>query len=51
MQTKSIFVRVRSQGFCFIGRKLSITWIYKMIQTSDRQEADNLIYLPNGFGS
>lgn len=49
MKTKSL--RVRSQDFCFIGRKLSITWIYKMIQISERQEADNLIYLLNGFGS
>lgn len=49
MKTKSL--RVRSQDFHFIGRKLSVTWIYKMIQISERQEADNLIYLLNGFGS
>lgn len=49
MKNKSL--RVRSHDFHFIGRKLSITWIYKMIQISERQEADNLIYLLNGFGS
>lgn len=51
MKTKSVFVKVRFQGFCFKGRKHSIIWVYKMIQTSERQEADNLICILNGFGS